>query len=530
MPPIDHVFVIVMENHTYGEIIGNSQAPYINSLLPGGALATSYFAVAHPSLPNYLALTGGSTFGITSDCTTCWVSASNIADSIENAGKTWRAYEESMPSPCFVGDSYPYVQKHDPLIYFNDIRNNTSRCQGHVVPYSQLSSDLASASTTPNYSFIAPNSCNDMHDCSVGTGDTWLSQHVPQILSSPAFTTQRSMLALLWDEDDYAGTNQVPLIMIGNGVTPNLRSTIGYNHYSTLHTIETALGLPALTSNDAGATVMEDFFGLVGWSRLGGIATSAAHASSWGTAGTSAFVRGTDSALYQRSWSGSTWTNWQSLGGILTSSPAAVSWGPNRIDVFVRGSDNALYHKNWNGAVWSLWESLGGVLTSGPAAAAWSSGRLDVFVRGSDNALYHKSWNGAQWSSWEYLDGILTSDPAAVSWGTNRIDVFVRGTDHGLWQKSYDGQSWNSWNSLGGILSSGPDSSSCASGHLDVIVVGSDQALYQRGFNGAWTPWQRMGGYWIADPGAVCPAGINTIQLFEIAPDMSVVQSTATGS
>src|SRR5438445_12856185 len=148
-PVFDHVFVIVMENHSYGEIIGSSSAPYINSLVASGALATNYSAVTHPSLPNYLALTGGSTFGVTSDCTTCWVNASNIADSLESAGSSWKAYEESMPSACYVGDSYPYAQKHDPFIYFNDIRNNASRCQSHVVPYGQLASDLQSAATTP---------------------------------------------------------------------------------------------------------------------------------------------------------------------------------------------------------------------------------------------------------------------------------------------------------------------------------------------------------------------------------------------
>jgi len=199
VPAFDHVFVIVMENHSYGEIIGSSAAPYINSLLTSGALATNYTAVAHPSLPNYLALTGGSTFGITTDCNTCWVNASNIGDSLESVGSAWKAYEESMPSACYVGDSSPYAQKHDPFIYFNDIRTNTSRCQSHVVPYTQLATDLKSSSTTPNYSFITPNMCDDMHDCSVGTGDAWLQQQVPAILGSPASTSQRSLLAITWD-------------------------------------------------------------------------------------------------------------------------------------------------------------------------------------------------------------------------------------------------------------------------------------------------------------------------------------------
>jgi acid phosphatase len=261
VPPLDHVFVIAMENHSYNQIIGSSATPYINSLLTSGGLATSYYAVAHPSLPNYLSLTGGGTFGITSDCTSCWVSATNIGDTVERAKKTWKAYMESMPSPCFVGDSYPYAQKHDPFIYFNDIRTNSTRCQAHVLPYLQMATDLKSAATTPNYAFITPNMCNDMHDCTAGTGDSWLKQQVPTILASPAFTLQHSLLALTWDEDDSSGSNQVPMILVGTGITPAFKSSLVYNHYSTLRTVEAALGLSTLTSNDANATAMSVFFG-----------------------------------------------------------------------------------------------------------------------------------------------------------------------------------------------------------------------------------------------------------------------------
>jgi acid phosphatase len=252
----------MMENTSYGSIVGSSAAPYINSLLSSGAVATNYYGVAHPSLPNYLASTGGSTFGITSDCTTCWVSARNIADNVEAAGKSWKAYEESMPSACYIGDSYPYAQKHDPFIYFNDIRTNPARCQSHVVPYTQLASDLRSAATTPAFSFITPNMCNDMHDCSVATGDSWLRQQVPQILNSPAFTNQHSVLMLTWDEDDYSGTNQVATVMVGSPlmINPAFSSSARYNHYSLLTTIENTLGLSTLTANDAGATVMTDMF------------------------------------------------------------------------------------------------------------------------------------------------------------------------------------------------------------------------------------------------------------------------------
>jgi acid phosphatase len=194
--------------------------------------------VSHPSLPNYLALTGGSTFGVTTDCTDCFVTATSIADRITASGRTWKSYEESMPAPCFVGDAYPYAQKHDPFIYFNDIRT-TAQCN-NIVPYSTLGSDLAA--TTPNYAFITPNLCDDTHDCAITTGDQWLSQNVPAILQSPAFTQQKSALFITYDEDENEA-NQVLTIVITNAevnVPAGYRSSVAYNHYSLLRTIEWA--------------------------------------------------------------------------------------------------------------------------------------------------------------------------------------------------------------------------------------------------------------------------------------------------
>jgi acid phosphatase len=261
LPAFDHIFTIVMENHSYTEIIGSAQAPYINSLANQYGLATNYFGVSHPSLPNYLALTGGSTFGVTTDCTTCFQNQPNIAaDRIEQSGRSWKAYMDSMPSPCFVGDSGAYVQKHDPFIYYNDIRLNTTECN-KVVPYTQLASDLGSASTTPNYVWITPNLINDMHDGTVAQGDTWLSTEVPKILNSPAWTSQNSLLQIVWDEDDGTQNNQIPALMIAKNVTPGFRSAIQYDHYSLLKTVEAAWGLSPLTANDGNAIPMSDFFG-----------------------------------------------------------------------------------------------------------------------------------------------------------------------------------------------------------------------------------------------------------------------------
>src|SRR5438128_7404117 len=186
LPNFPHVFVIVMENEESSAIVSNGAAPYVNGLLSAHGLAARYYAVSHPSLPNYLALTAGSTFGISSDCTGCFVNATNLADQVESGGRSWKAYMESMPSSCYVGDAYPYMQKHDPFIYYNDIRTNATRCAAYVVPFTQLRADLTNG-TVPNFAWITPNMCNDMHDCSIATVDAWHANVVPQILGYMAF-------------------------------------------------------------------------------------------------------------------------------------------------------------------------------------------------------------------------------------------------------------------------------------------------------------------------------------------------------
>ena len=248
-----HIFTIVMENEEYTTIIGKSDAPYLNKLASTYGLATQYYAIRHPSLPNYMALTGGSTFGITSDCATCFQSAQNLADQIEASGRNWKAYMENMPSPCYIGDSSNglYAQKHDPFLYYNDIRTNHTRCAKHIVPFSQFTADLA-GNQLPAYVWITPNLCHDMHDCSVAVGDTWLSQFVPGILRSTAFT-QGGVLFITFDEggtgagccNDAAG-GQVSTLVISPLVKRGYRSTIAETHYSLLRTIEEIWGLPLL--------------------------------------------------------------------------------------------------------------------------------------------------------------------------------------------------------------------------------------------------------------------------------------------
>ncbi|HKV87682.1 MAG TPA: alkaline phosphatase family protein [Candidatus Dormibacteraeota bacterium] len=376
VPSLDHVFVIVMENHSYPEIIGSSSAPYINSLAAGGGLGTGYMAASHPSLPNYLALVGGSTYGITSDCTTCWISAANIGDRVESAGKTWKAYVESMPSPCYVGDSYPYAQKHNPFVYFNDIRTNSSRCQAHDVPYTQLGTDLQSTSTTPAFGFITPNMCNDMHDCSVATGDSWLQSQVPAILNSPAFKTQNSLLAITWDEDDGStSNNHVPVLFLGPAAGAGARTSLGYNHYSLLHTVEVALGLSTLTTIDAGATPMADLFASPQVPALCTSASIGASPASPALAGTpvtwTAASTGCVNPLY-RFWEQDPGAAWRMVQDYSTSNTLAwtapATAGTYRIEADVRDAGETVAYDAVADSDFAV-QSPGGA-PGGPCAAA----------------------------------------------------------------------------------------------------------------------------------------------------------------
>jgi len=251
VPAFSHVFTIVMENHSYGEIIGNAAAPFINGLVAQYGLTTNYSAVAHPSLPNYLALTGGSTFGITSDCTACFVNAPNIADQVEASGRSWRAYMESMPSACFLGAAAGgYAQKHNPFVYFTDIRNDPARCAAHVVPFTAFSSDLSSG-TMSNYVWITPNLCHDMHDCATSVGDSWLANVVPQILASAAWQ-DGGVLFITWDEgsssagyaDSWGG--RVATLVISPAGRNGFQSSVLETHDNLLRTIEDAWHLGAL--------------------------------------------------------------------------------------------------------------------------------------------------------------------------------------------------------------------------------------------------------------------------------------------
>jgi len=245
-----HIAVVVLENKEYSDVIGSPQAPYINRLARGYALARNLYAVAHPSLPNYLALTGGSTFGIDSDCTDCSVSATSLADQLDHAGLSWKAYMEGIPHSCFTGpdSSGDYAKKHDPFSYYTRVMTNPARCR-RIVPLSQLHVDER-AGGLPAFVWITPNLCHDMHDCSVATGDRFLAGLVPALLRALG---PRGLLIVTWDEgtsDDgccrVAAGGRVAAILAGGLARPRARLDTPADLYSVLQMVEDLLGLRRL--------------------------------------------------------------------------------------------------------------------------------------------------------------------------------------------------------------------------------------------------------------------------------------------
>jgi len=286
----DYIVVILMENHPIASIYGSALAPFETSLANNYSLATNYVQVNSPSLPNYLALFSGQEFSSwsTADCTTTSPSntscgagiASNLVDKLETAGLSWKAYMEDYPADCgtlngcspgncYTGDGGlgNYAARHDPFVYFDDITTSSARC-ARIVPANsvisssqetddKLLSDLSSASTASNFIWLTPNTLDDMHDTSVSFGDTYLAGMVPQILNSTIFKTQKAALFVTFDEDDGS-----PLYATFSGpiVKTHYQSSVSYNHYSFLWTVENNWGLACLV-NDCGQTAMTEFFG-----------------------------------------------------------------------------------------------------------------------------------------------------------------------------------------------------------------------------------------------------------------------------
>jgi phospholipase C len=229
--PNPHVFVIVMENTSLASAL---RAPSISSLASKYRLATNYHAISSPSLPNYLALTSGSTWGITDDDYHA-LPAGGLGAQLTAAGVTWRAYMEGLTSAGCLRSPYPYAIKHNPFAYYG------GSCPENVVSLDGLDGDLASA--TPSFVWITPGLCHDGHDCELSEAGAWLDDLVGRIVASPAWR-EHGELFVVWDEGD-GRSSVVPLIV----ASPDLDSRYvdgTYDHYSLLAAIEDIFGVPRL--------------------------------------------------------------------------------------------------------------------------------------------------------------------------------------------------------------------------------------------------------------------------------------------
>jgi phosphatidylinositol-3-phosphatase len=247
-PRFKHVFLIVLENKEYNPA---QDPPFLTALATQGAAAVDYYAIAHPSLPNYISLLSGSTFGIQSDATQFTLHGTTLVDQLEHVGLSWKAYMEDMPYPCFAGDqANGYVKRHNPFEYFASIRTVPARCN-RIVPFGQLSQDLT-RHTVPNFVWITPTLCHDGHDCGNDAVDAFLSSTVSRITSSPAYH-DRGVLFITHDEGTTDGGccrdaqgGHVSTVYISDQISHGPRLTIPTSHYSLLRTIEDGFGLPRL--------------------------------------------------------------------------------------------------------------------------------------------------------------------------------------------------------------------------------------------------------------------------------------------
>jgi hypothetical protein len=252
----DHVIWIIFENKKYSQVIGSTSAPYMTQMAQKCASLTNWSDAgsAFPSLPNYIALTSGSNQGVTTDNSPGslpTITADNLFRQVRARGLTEKSYQEDMPSNCRLTDSGLYTVRHNPEAYYQGSGDRTACAANNVPLGTTTSGNLFNAltnNTLPSFSLITPNLCNDTHDCSITTGDTWLSKWLPVILASQAYTAGRTAVVVLYDED-----TPIPNFVVAPSVIPGTVVTGAYSHYSLLRATEEMLGITNFLLNAATA-------------------------------------------------------------------------------------------------------------------------------------------------------------------------------------------------------------------------------------------------------------------------------------
>jgi phosphatidylinositol-3-phosphatase len=261
-PSWEHVVWIFFENHSFDEIVGSVEAPFINhGLIPGCGLATNYRGLTHPSVPNYIAATSGLPLDalgpLANDCNATGPCHTD-AMSIFQLAPSWGAYEQSMRRPCTHFFTGLYAASHNPAVYYT----NLTDCGARDVNIRALRSAL-DGDTLPAFVFITPNICDSMHSCAVGNGDGWLRHVIRRLASSPAYQRGTMAVFVTFDESDPDDSdNRIATLVISPSTPPHTRSGQGFNHYSLLRTTEEMLGLGPLLGEARRARSMRPAFNL----------------------------------------------------------------------------------------------------------------------------------------------------------------------------------------------------------------------------------------------------------------------------
>ncbi len=260
IPQAGHVFIVTEENHDYSAVIGSASMPYLNGLAQQYGLATQYYANTHPSIGNYFELATGQIITNNDNYSTI-VTVDNVVRRLLAAGKTWKSYAEDLPSVGYTGsDVGTYARKHNVFALLSDVVNDTAQ-RKNLVPFTQFATDLANG-TLPHYSNIVPNLCNDAHDCSLTTADTWLKNNIGPLLASPTFQ-QDGLLIIVFDEagsDNTNGGGRIAWVVVSPKAKLHYQSTTLYQHQSTLRLTLEALGITLFPGAAATAPAMSEFF------------------------------------------------------------------------------------------------------------------------------------------------------------------------------------------------------------------------------------------------------------------------------
>ncbi len=234
-PPIQHVFLVILENQDAGRILTR---PFGGRLAASGAVLANDHCIAHPSQPNYIALVAGSTWGVDSD-TTADLDVPHIGDLLEAAGRSWRVYAERYPGNCstiHATNDLLYVRRHVPFLGFKNVVSNHQRCVSHVVNATQLDADIATGQL-PNFAMYIPDQDHNGHNTGIDAADAWLESRFGPLLHDARFTSG-TLFVLTFDESNDVSTTAITTIFAGAGVKPDTVSTRRYDHYDLLRTIE----------------------------------------------------------------------------------------------------------------------------------------------------------------------------------------------------------------------------------------------------------------------------------------------------